>query len=168
MPVRNFRRPLFGAMQAVTLAVALLLLAGCGQQATGGARLVGDWDYYRMLGAAPNGGFEARRRFGFAHFDGPSTEGVWLRRRSSEPLESIKAVSLTGDSLVLSLGEDRTIRAIVSGDTITGRIYRGDQPITGSGSSGAPARPYGNQTIRSGPVLFPSRASRSRLIRPCR
>ena len=32
------------------------------------ARLTGDYDLYVMLGAAPNGGFEARRRMGFAHF----------------------------------------------------------------------------------------------------
>jgi len=111
------------------MAFVVLLSADCTGQPPGGARLAGDWDYYRMLGAAPNGGFEARRRFGFAHFDSPSADGAWLRRRSGEPLESITAVNLTGDTLVLSLGDDRAIRAVVSGDTITGRIYRGDQPI---------------------------------------
>ena len=53
-----------------------------------------------MLGAAPNGGFEARRRFGFAHFEGPSATGAWLKRRSGDTLETIASVELTGDSLV--------------------------------------------------------------------
>ncbi len=128
MRSRTFRRALSTAVQAA-VAVSVLLVADCGGQAPGGARLAGDWDYYRMLGAAPNGGFEARRRFGFAHFDGPSANGAWLRRRSGNSLESIKGVELTGDTLVLSLGDDSAIRAVVNGDTITGRIYRGDQPI---------------------------------------
>ena len=49
-------------------AAALLVLTLAGSCAdkptTPGARLAGDWDYYVMLGAAPNGGFEARRRMG--------------------------------------------------------------------------------------------------------
>ena len=49
-------------------------------------RLTGDYDLYVMLGAAPNGGFEARRRMGFAHFDGPSANGAWFKRRSGAPL----------------------------------------------------------------------------------
>jgi len=128
MRSRKSRRALSTAIQAA-MAFIVLLFAGCGGQAPGGVRLAGDWDYYRMLGAAPNGGFEARRRFGFAHFDGPSADGAWLRRRSGEPLDSIKGVTLTGDTLVLSLSGDRAIRAVVNGDTATGRIYRGDQPI---------------------------------------
>ena len=47
-------------------------------------RLTGDYDYYVMVGAAPNGGFEARRRMGFAHFDGPSANGAWFKRRSGD------------------------------------------------------------------------------------
>ncbi|HKJ01485.1 MAG TPA: hypothetical protein VJ997_03490, partial [Longimicrobiales bacterium] len=53
------RRALVGAVS--------LVLVGCGSRGgsdPSAARLTGDWDYYRMLGAAPNGGFEARRRFG--------------------------------------------------------------------------------------------------------
>ena len=57
------------------LALGLLVMstAACrGGRNTGASptALTGDWDYYRMLGAAPSGGFEARRRFGFAHFEG--------------------------------------------------------------------------------------------------
>jgi putative CocE/NonD family hydrolase len=110
-------------------ATTITVLVSCGGQAPDTAGIAGDWDYYRMLGAAPNGGFEAKRRFGFAHFEGPSVDGAWLKRRSGEPLESIAAVRLEGDELVLSLGDDRSIRATVSGDTIAGRIYRGDTPI---------------------------------------
>jgi putative CocE/NonD family hydrolase len=111
------------------LFLIVLFCADCTRQAPEGTKLAGDWDYYRMLGAAPNGGFEARRRFGFAHFEGPSAQGAWLRRRSGEPLESLQGVELQGPDLVLALGEGRTIRATVEGDTIAGRIYRGAQPI---------------------------------------
>ena len=128
MRSRKFRRVMSTATQAA-MAFVVLFFADCARQPPVGARLAGDWDYYRMLGAAPNGGFEARRRFGFAHFEGPSADGAWLRRRSGEPLESIAAVNLTGDTFVLSLGDDRTIRATVAGGTITGRIYRGGQAV---------------------------------------
>ncbi len=129
MRARKIGPVLFAAASLVAGLVVLAALSGCTVQAPGGARLAGDWDYYRMLGAAPNGGFEARRRFGFAHFDGPSADGAWLKRRSGDPLESIAGVTVTGDSVVVSLGDDRSIRATLSGDTITGRIYRGDTPI---------------------------------------
>jgi uncharacterized protein len=121
---RALSRPSCAAMSLI-----VLLSAGCGKQSPGAARLAGDWDYYRMLGAAPNGGFEARRRFGFAHFDSASANGAWLRRRSGEPLMSIKAVQLGGDDLTLSLDDGRDIRAIINGDTIAGRIYRGGEPV---------------------------------------
>jgi len=58
--------------RAVAAVGAMLVLGACGGSAPATPRLTGDWDFERMLGAAPNGGFEARRRFGFAHFDGPS------------------------------------------------------------------------------------------------
>ena len=82
-----------------------------------------------MLGAAPNGGFEARRRMGVAHFDGPTSDGAWLKRRSGAPLYAITKVSVTGDDLVVSLGNGREIRAVVKGDTIAGQIYRDGKPI---------------------------------------
>jgi putative CocE/NonD family hydrolase len=123
-------------MRAVAVAVLVALalatvpiLDGCGGAVLVTARLTGDWDYERMLGAAPNGGFEARRRFGFAHFDGPTATGAWLKRRSGDPLETISSVELKGDALVLSLGGDRSIRATVNGDTIAGQILRAGQPI---------------------------------------
>ena len=52
-----------------------------------------------MLGAAPNGGFEARRRMGVAHFDGPSADGAWLKRRSGAAMNAITKVKLTGDNV---------------------------------------------------------------------
>jgi len=128
MGARSARYALLIAAQAVVILTALFF-AGCTGERSDGVSIAGDWDYYRMLGAAANGGFEARRRFGFAHFDGPTAEGSWLRRRSGERLESISGVSLTGTDLVLSLGADRQIRAQVEGDTITGRIFRGEQPL---------------------------------------
>ncbi|MDH5590762.1 MAG: hypothetical protein OEZ37_12010, partial [Gemmatimonadota bacterium] len=63
--------------------------------------LDGDWDYYRMLGAAPNGGFEARRRFGFAHFEGEDPARAWLHRRAGGTLEIVTALARSGDSLTV-------------------------------------------------------------------
>ena len=118
------------SMKRILALVALLALESCGGgPAMVTARITGDWDYERMLGAAPNGGFEARRRFGFAHFDGPTATGAWLKRRSGDPLETISSVELKGDALVLSLGGDRSIRATVNGDTIAGQILQAGQPI---------------------------------------
>ena len=120
-----------GACARTALALLALLSVGCGGRAPAApdARLAGDWDYYVTLGAAPNGGFEARRRMGVAHFDGPSADGAWLKRRSGAPLNPITRVALTGADLVLSLGDGQEIRATVSGDTIAGQIHRGGTPI---------------------------------------
>src|SRR5262245_37055637 len=73
-----------------------LAIAGRSASAQVDTRLSGDYDYYVMLGAAPNGGFEARRRMGFAHFDGPSANGAWFKRRSGAPLFAITKVTLAG------------------------------------------------------------------------
>src|ERR1041385_6337368 len=43
-------------------------LASRSPSAQADTRLSGDYDLYVMVGAAPNGGFEARRRMGFAGF----------------------------------------------------------------------------------------------------
>ena len=58
-----------------------LTIADRSASAQADTRLSGDYDYYVMLGAAPNGGFEARRRMGFAHFDGPGASSAWFKRR---------------------------------------------------------------------------------------
>ena len=92
-------------------------------------RLIGDWDYYIMLGAAPNGGFEARRRIGFAHFDGPYVNGAWFKRRSGAPLYTITKVTVTGDNITLSLENGREIVAVLKEAVIEGRIYSGGKPI---------------------------------------
>ena len=115
--------------RALAAVGAMLVVGACGGGAPATPQLTGDWDFERMLGAAPNGGFEARRRFGFAHFEGASAIGAWLKRRSGDTLETIASVALTGDSLVVSLGGDRSIRATVSGDTITGHIVQAGKPI---------------------------------------
>src|SRR5262245_14689832 len=81
-------------------ALAILVRSASAQSET---RLRGDYDYYVMLGAAPNGGFEARRRMGFAHFDGPSANGAWFKRRSGAPLFTITKVTVTGAQITISL-----------------------------------------------------------------
>ena len=91
-------------------------------------RLAGDWDYWRMLGAEPSGGFEARRRFGFAHFEGATAEGAWLRRRVGSTLEEIADVRARADSLVLTFASGGELRAVVRGDTVTGHLFRGGEP----------------------------------------
>ena len=124
-------QPFLSAGGRTALALAALLSVACGGRAptTVDTRLTGDWDYFVMLGAAPNGGFEARRRTGIAHFDGPSANGAWLKRRSGAPLNSITKVTLTGADLMLSLGDGREIRATLNGDTISGQMDRGGKPI---------------------------------------
>src|SRR5215813_3169585 len=92
-------------------------------------RLIGDWDYYVMLGAAPNGAFEARRRMGFAHFDGPYANGAWFKRRSGAPLSTITKVTVTGDSITVSLDNGSEIRGTLKGDDLEGRTYRDGKPI---------------------------------------
>ena len=117
-------------VRALAAGLLVLTLGGsCADRPTSDARLAGDWDYYVMLGAAPNGGFEARRRMGVAHFDGPSADGAWLKRRSGASMSSIATVSLTGDAVGISLGDTQEIRGIASGDTISGHMYRGGKPV---------------------------------------
>src|SRR5215813_13734198 len=88
----------------------ILAIACRSASAQADTRLSGDYDYYVMLGAAPNGGFEARRRMGFAHFDGPSANGAWFKRRSGAPLFTITKVTVTGDNITVSLENGSEIR----------------------------------------------------------
>ena len=107
-----------------TLLIAAIALAAtsCG---TGSSSLRGDWDYFRTLGAKPSGGFDGIRRFGFAHFEKADTAGAWINRRLGTPLEHIHSLTVTGDSLILGLAAGTSIRARISGDTISGQYYRG-------------------------------------------
>jgi uncharacterized protein len=126
----NWFRARLSACFLVAVVLGLALSAGCAEQPSPpDTRLSGDWDYYVMLGAASSGGFEARRRTGFAHFDAPSADGAWLKRRSGAPLDQISKVTLTGDDVALSLDNAREIRAIVKGNAISGQIYRDGKPI---------------------------------------
>lgn len=110
-----------------------LALWCCGGGGSGGVvgpeTLTGDWDYFRMLGAEPNGGFEARRRFGFAHFEGVDPTQAWLHRRAGGDLERIQALALEGDSLFVDFASGRSVRAAVAEDTIAGRIFQDGAPI---------------------------------------
>ena len=106
-----------------------LAIADRSASAQADTRLSGDYDYYVMLGAAPNGGFEARRRMGFAHFDGPSANGAWFKRRSGAPLYAITKVSVAGAQITISLENGSEIVAAFKGDDIEGRIYREGKPI---------------------------------------
>src|SRR6476660_4380391 len=87
-------------------------------------RLSGDYDYYVMLGAAPNGGFEARRRMGFAHFDGASANGAWFKRRSGAPLYTITKLTVAGAQITVSLENGSEIVGLMKGNDFEGRIYR--------------------------------------------
>ena len=82
-----------------------------------------------MLGAAPNGGFEARRRMGFAHFDGASANGAWFKRRSGAPLYTITKLAVAGAQITLSLENGSEIVGLMKGNDFEGRIYRDAKPI---------------------------------------
>jgi hypothetical protein len=107
------------AVVAITLAVA-----SCGK---GTPSLRGDWDYYRTLGGKPSGGFDGIRRFGFAHFEKADTAGAWINRRLGTPLEHISRITVTGDTVMLALAANTSIRARIAGDTISGQYYRGNE-----------------------------------------
>src|SRR5262245_60732790 len=109
--------------------VPTLAIAGRSASAQADTRLSGDYDYYVMLGAAPNGGFEARRRMGFAHFDSPSANGAWFKRRSGAPLYTITKMTVAGAQINISLENGSEIVAALKGDTIEGRIHREGKPI---------------------------------------
>ncbi len=122
---------------AALLSVLLPLAAGaCRQGPAGsaaGASLGGDWDWYRTMGATPTGGWEGRRRFGFAHFAGPEAAGAWLERRTGEPMETVDSVRVEGDSVILEFapgraGQPASFRGRIAGDTIAGLLYRGGAP----------------------------------------
>ena len=104
----------------------MVSLISCG--GGGASALRGDWDYYRMLGAKPSGGFDALRRFGFAHFEKADTTGAWINRRNGARMERIHDIVVTGDSLVIDLDAGTSIRARISKDTIAGQYYRGKNP----------------------------------------
>jgi putative CocE/NonD family hydrolase len=116
----------FSRLSRIAFVTAIVGLAACRTDSTSALR--GDWDYYRMLGAQASGGFDARRRFGFAHFEGADTAGAWINRRSGTPLERLRAVSVSGDSIVLQLAGNTSIRARVGADTIAGQYYNGAAP----------------------------------------
>jgi putative CocE/NonD family hydrolase len=110
---------------ALTASV-ILSLVSCGGAGTPALR--GDWDYYRMLGAKPSGGFDALRRFGFAHFENADTTGAWINRRNGTRMERIHGLAVIGDSLVIDLAAGTSIRAHISTDTIAGQYYVGKDP----------------------------------------
>jgi len=117
---------LIGISLAVVTAIAAALASACDR---GADALTGDWDYYRMLGGESTGGFEAKRRFGFVHFEGTDATAAWLHRRAGGRLETIQEVRLERDSLFMSYASGAFVRAAISGDTISGQIFRNGEPI---------------------------------------
>jgi len=81
-----------------------------------------------MLGAQPSGGFDALRRFGFAHFEGADTTGAWINRRSGTRMEPIHGIVVEGDSLFIDLAPGTSIRARIGRDTIAGQYFSGKAP----------------------------------------
>ncbi len=120
--------PFPAAGVAVAFALVVALTSGC-QSGSGPSALTGDWDYYRMLGGESRGGFEAQRRFGFAHFEGTDATEAWLHRRAGGALETIQDVKLEGDSLFLSYASGASVRAEVHGDTIAGSIFQNGDAV---------------------------------------
>ncbi|GMV06358.1 MAG: X-Pro dipeptidyl-peptidase [Gemmatimonadota bacterium] len=116
------------ALPRAALALTLAL-AACGDAPDPTAQaLTGDWDYWRMLGAAPNGGFEARRRFGFAHFEGTDPAAAFLHRRAGGDLERVAAVGTAGDAVWVDFASGASLRARLQGDTASGVLVRGGAP----------------------------------------
>ncbi len=120
------KRLRFAPYVAVFGATLALTLNACGRAPA--ASIKGDWDYYRMLGAAPSGDFDGLRRFGFAHFEGADTAGAFINRRLGTRLERIREVKVEHDSLILTLAGTTAIRARIGKDTITGQYYRDGAP----------------------------------------
>ena len=143
--MRRARATLVSVALFAAAAVVALLAGACrpASSPSSPASLSGDWDWYRTMGATPTGGWEGRRRFAFAHFEGPEAEGAWLKRRSGETMETIDSVAASGDSVVLRFapaegGQTSAFRGSwkpsagsrVSPrfDTIAGLLYRGGTP----------------------------------------
>ena len=120
--------PRLRRVAAASLRGAVIVTLICGRGGSGASPLRGDWDYYRMLGAKPSGGFDALRRFGFAHFENADTTGAWINRRNGARMERIHSIVATGDSLVIDLAAGTSIRARISKDTIAGQYYVGKDP----------------------------------------
>ena len=125
MPTHRSLPHLPRPLAAILTAAVILSLISCGN---GASALRGDWDYYRMLGAKPSGGFDALRRFGFAHFEKADTTGAWINRRNGTRMERIHGILVEGDSLFIDLEPGTSIRALISRDTIIGQYYRGKNP----------------------------------------
>jgi len=121
-------KPHLGTGMGLVIVAVAACAGGCAPP-SGPDALTGDWDYYRMLGGESRGGFEAKRRFGFAHFEGADPAGAWLHRRAGGDLESIQDLTLDGDSLFLVYASGNSVRAVVARDTISGRVFRDGKPI---------------------------------------
>ena len=98
-PARIFPRH---AGAPLTVALLALLSTACGGRDNVDI-LTGDWEWYQMLGATPTGGFEAQRRFAFAHFDGTDPAKAWVRRRSGETMADVLDIGANGDSITIAL-----------------------------------------------------------------
>lgn len=87
-------------------------------------RLAGDWDVYIALSATPKFGFEGWRRMGYAHFAARDSGNVGrLHRRTGESIIDVRAVTLNGDSVILTQDSGSVLRAALHGDTLTALQY---------------------------------------------
>src|SRR4051794_11794845 len=107
---------------SLSAGLAALALVSCDRASS--SSITGDWDYYRMLGAAPTGDFDGLRRFGFAPFARADTAGAFINRRLGPRLEHIRELKVERDSLILTLAGTTAIRAHIGKDTISGQYYR--------------------------------------------
>ncbi len=123
-PRRAPRFVLVGALCAASLSSWACL----DRSAETAETLTGDWDYWRMLGATPNGGFEARRRFGFAHFQSIDAAAARLERRAGGALETVTGIFIRDDSVTVDFASGRSLHAQVAGDTISGVLVRDGAP----------------------------------------
>ncbi len=91
--------------------------------------LVGDWDAYVALGATARGGFEGWRRMGFAHFDASDSGVVGIvRRRTGEPMLTVRGARIHGDSLWLLGDRAQALDAAWHHDTLSGVLLAQGKP----------------------------------------
>lgn len=106
----------------------VVVLGSCRVATPAASVLAGDWDYEVMLGAQPNGGFEAKRRFGYVHINADTGAGT-IVRRSGDELTRVISSTISGNSVNLSLSNSQIIRGTLTDGVIAGQTLANDAPI---------------------------------------